>query len=262
MNCKICGNNSKPYAKARIIDKYNIEYFRCSRCGFVQTEEPYWLEECYREVINRTDIGYVNRNVILSRVTAKVINHFFDKRARFLDYGSGYGLFVRLMRDSGYDFYWQDKFCDNIFAKGFEAERLSDKSFELATAFELFEHFVNPVQEIEKILMLTKNIFISTFLFPDNHPKPEEWWYYGLEHGQHVSLYSYESLEYIAHKYKLNLISNRKNLHILSSKKINPLSFKYINYYNAFITLRPVSRMKPLTDRDVETVMEMMKKEK
>jgi len=32
----------------------------------------------------------------------------------FLDYAAGYGLFVRLMRDAGYNFRWSDLYCQNL----------------------------------------------------------------------------------------------------------------------------------------------------
>ena len=35
---------SKTYAK---ILKKDIAYFDCDQCGYVQTEEPFWLEEAY-----------------------------------------------------------------------------------------------------------------------------------------------------------------------------------------------------------------------
>jgi 2-polyprenyl-3-methyl-5-hydroxy-6-metoxy-1,4-benzoquinol methylase len=257
MLCKICEAESAFFSDSIILNKYKIKYFKCGNCGFVQTEEPYWLEEAYSEVINRSDVGYVNRNLILSKVTRKIINRFFDRNCKYLDFGGGYGLFVRMMRDLGYDFYRQDKYCENIFANDFEAAESDSNKYELITAFELFEHLLHPIEETEKILSYGKNIFISTFLFPENTPKPKEWWYYGLEHGQHISLYSYKTFKYIASKYKLNFISNRKNLHILSEKKINPLIFKYINYYNAFITLKPFTRKKSLVDADFEMVKKL-----
>jgi len=36
----------------------------------------------------------------------------------FLDYAAGYGLFVRLMRDAGYNFRWSDLYCQNLFVRG------------------------------------------------------------------------------------------------------------------------------------------------
>ena len=261
MNCKICGSISDFFADGKILNKYNIKYFKCKKCDFIQSEEPYWLDESYKEVINRSDIGYVNRNLILSKITAKIIDRFFQKDAKFIDYGGGYGLFVRLMRDSGFDFYHYDKLCENIFAKDFEAEKQNNQRFELATSIELFEHFLNPIEEFENILKYSGNIFISTFLIPENYPKPGEWWYYGLEHGQHISIFSLKAFEFIARKYKLNFISNKKNLHILSEKKINPLIFRFINYYNALITLKPLSRKKSLTDFDFEKIIKLQQGE-
>ena len=49
--CKICDSNSHYFATAKVLQKYNVDYFQCSNCGFVQTEEPYWLDEAYSEAI-------------------------------------------------------------------------------------------------------------------------------------------------------------------------------------------------------------------
>ncbi len=40
----------------------------------------------------------------------------------FLDYAGGYGVFTRLMRDIGFDFYWHDPYTQNLFANGFEKD--------------------------------------------------------------------------------------------------------------------------------------------
>lgn len=53
-----------------------------------------------------------------------------------------------MMRDLGFDFYWDDKYTQNIFANGFEYS--DDKNYEVLTSFESFEHFVNPLSEIKK----------------------------------------------------------------------------------------------------------------
>ena len=70
---------------------------------------------------------------------------FFDPKAKFLDYGGGYGMLVRLMRNYGFDFYYFDKYCQNLFANGFDLKDSACSRFELLTAFELFEHFSEPV---------------------------------------------------------------------------------------------------------------------
>ncbi|HEY5124323.1 MAG TPA: class I SAM-dependent methyltransferase [Ignavibacteria bacterium] len=259
MICKICNSESAFFSEGEILNKYKIKYYKCDECGFVQTEEPYWLKEAYTEVINKSDIGYAGRNLVLSKVTKLIINLFLSKSGKFLDYGAGYGLFVRLMRDSGYDFYWQDNYCENIFANGFAIEDSGTENFELVTGFELFEHFLNPVEEIEKILKYSKNVLVSTFLFPAGNPKPGEWWYYGLEHGQHISLYSYDTMKFLAKKYGLNLYTNKKNLHLFTERKLNSLMFRYISLKNIYLSLRAFPKKTSLHDSDYKHILEKLK---
>ena len=88
-----------------------------------------------------------------------LIHFFFDAKARFIDYGGGYGPFVRRMRDLGYNFYWTDRYCQNLFAKGFVADARFSRKFELLTAVEVFEHLVDPWEEIQAMARLCDNIF-------------------------------------------------------------------------------------------------------
>lgn len=257
MICKICSSNSEPFSRTEILNKYSIQYFKCPDCGFIQTEEPYWLEESYSEVINRSDIGLLARNIELSKTTKAIIKFLFDKKNKFLDYGAGYGVFVRLMRDFGFDFYWLDKYSDNLFSKDFEAKH-SDR-FEMLTAFEVFEHLAQPCEEVENMLMYSDNILFSTFLIPSNNPKPEEWWYYALDHGQHIALYSRKSLEVLAKKFNMNFYTNGKNLHLFSKKKKSNFIFKVISFPYVSGLLNPFLKMKSLHDSDYNFVLKKIK---
>ena len=84
----------------------------------------------------------------------------------------------------------------------------------------MFEHFIDPLEELEKMLLISKNILLTTILLPDPVPEIKNWWYYGTEHGQHISFYSKKTLEFLAKKYNLNLYTNGINLHLLTDKKI------------------------------------------
>jgi len=84
------------------------------------------------------------------------------------------------------------------------------------------------------MLKISQNILFSTELCGSVPPKPNEWGYYGLGHGQHISFYNLTTLQYIANKYKLNLYSNGKTLHLLTGKKLNSFLFKYILKFNRF----------------------------
>src|SRR5689334_2488351 len=98
MKCKICGNQTESFTKAVVMRKHEAQYFACPACEFIQTEEPFWLKEAYAAPINRSDFGYVSRNLYLAKMTQSIIVSFFDPGSRFIDYGGGYGLFVRLLR--------------------------------------------------------------------------------------------------------------------------------------------------------------------
>lgn len=231
MNCKICSSNSDYFANGKILCKYEIKYFKCRNCGFIQTEDPYWLNEAYTEAINKSDVGLVGRNLFLSNISKAVICAFFKVDEKFIDYGGGYGLYVRLMRDQGFDFYHYDKHCKNLFAVDFEAGK--NNQYELLTAFEVFEHLVNPIDELEKMNLFSKNMLFTTELIPSRIPNPDEWWYYGLDHGQHVSFYTEKSLSIIAKKLSLNLYSNGKSFHLLTSLEIPSLLFKVLSRHKA-----------------------------
>jgi len=220
LKCKICEADSHHLAPGKVMGKYDVDYFQCSNCGFVQTEEPYWLDEAYSQPIASSDVGLAFRNLSFSQITQNLLFNFFNHQAIFLDYGGGYGLFVRLMRDAGFDFYWLDKFCQNIFAQGFEIGATANNQFELVTAFEVFEHLVHPIYELENLLKISRNILLSTELLPERNPKPDEWWYYVLHEGQHVSLYTAKSLSILAAKFNLNFYSNGSSLHLLTEKEL------------------------------------------
>src|SRR5689334_12420606 len=114
MRCKVCSEITDFFAQGVILGKHTVAYYRCKSCGFIQTEEPYWLEEAYSSPITSSDVGLVRRNSQVAAVAKVLISLFFDSNGRFVDYAGGYGLFVRQMRDSGFDFLWKDKYCRNI----------------------------------------------------------------------------------------------------------------------------------------------------
>ncbi|MDR6762531.1 hypothetical protein J2Y38_002742 [Flavobacterium sp. 2755] len=222
MNCKICKSNSEKIFSGKILNKYEIDYFKCQNCGFIQTEEPFWLQESYSSVIAMTDIGLVARNLSFQNITTWIIKNYFNYKAKFIDFAGGYGLFVRLMRDRGLDFYRQDFYCENYFAQYFDVtdQNNADK-YELLTAFEVFEHLVHPFEEIEKMFDYSDSIFFSTELQPQIEIKSiQDWRYFAKETGQHVAFYNIKSLEIIAEKLNCHFYSNGNNLHILTKKKL------------------------------------------
>lgn len=226
MICRICSSECSYLASARVLKQYDVGYFRCPNCKFTQTETPYWLAEAYSEPIGKMDIGLIQRNIGLSEVTAFIISYFFDSESSFLDYGGGNGMFVRMMRDKGYNYFGFDKYCQNAFAAGFEAD-LTNR-YEVATAFEVFEHLADPVFEIEQLCNLSDNILFSTMLLPAHDPLPDQWWYFALHGGQHISIYSKESLEALSRILNYKFISFDSNLHLFTKKELPIRTMKHL----------------------------------
>lgn len=247
--CKICGSKSNKIFNTKILSKYDVSYFKCSSCYFIQTEEPYWIEEAYNSAITKQDIGLLSRNNYFVNLVSVLINFFFEKKKTFLDYGGGYGIFVRLMRDNGFDFYRYDTYCENIFASGFDDNQKSD--YELLTSFEVFEHLVDPIQEIDLMLKKSESVFFSTEIQPKSITNVNDWWYFMPWTGQHISLYSIESLKFIANKKGLNFYTNGKTFHLFTKKKISKILFKIMTkrmFFNFITLLSKPNRMLLNTD--------------
>jgi len=251
--CKICGEQTQKIFQAQILYKYNVSYYQCIHCRFGQTEDPYWLEDAYKSSMNISDTGVMHRCYTMSKVVTSLLFFYFGSKGKYLDYAGGYGAFTRRMRDIGFDFYWHDPYTPNVIARGFEGSL--DQKYDAVTTFESFEHFENPQTEIDKILALTDTIILTTDTFPYEAPPHKDWWYYGSEHGQHLSFYTKKTFEYIAAQKGLFYI-NTKNVHVLTRKKPSflgklffSLPFKkhllYFGYYFAFpfLTSKSMSDM-------------------
>jgi hypothetical protein len=219
--CKICKHTAKVNQHIVVRHKYNASLYKCDVCGFVFFEDPEWLAEAYAEPIQQSDTGYIARNLWARDHVIRVLEkNEFNPEHQFLDYGAGYGMFVRLRRDCGYNFLWFDKYCGNLFSRGFEAPCALQGKYAAVTAFEVLEHMVDPLPEIEAICASTEVFICSTQLIPRMTPRAEDWWYYGFaEHGQHVSFYSEDTLGFIAKRLGMRLYLWDR-IHVLSKREL------------------------------------------
>lgn len=171
-----------------------------------------------------------------------------------VDFGGGTGLLVRLLRDAGIEALWQDEYCENLFARGFEWDHHAKPT--LLSSFEVFEHLPNPMEQISAMLTLCPNLLFSTELLPcpiPPHQGKEAWWYYGFAHGQHISFYARETLAYIARQQGVFLVSHN-GLHLFSQRKISPFVFATLvrlAHRGAFWILKRLLGSKTLSDHQL-----------
>lgn len=228
-------------------------YRRCPACEFIHVANPFWLEDAYNNPLASSDVGGVDRNLHFARILRAVIEGFFDHRSQFVDYGGGVGLLTRLMRDAGYDFFWHDSHCQNVYAEGFQADLNAVGRYELLTAMEVFEHLKDPLPAVEKMTAIAENLLIMTHLVRDPPPRPGEWWYYGPDHGQHVSFFSSKTFMLIAQKYRLYYVTNGLNLHLLSARPVSFVKFKFLTWYPLAVLYGAFWRRTSLLPEDFNT---------
>ncbi len=220
--CRVCSSGvGKPIFTGAIFEN-TVNYFECAVCGYVQTQSPFWLEKAYSSAINNCDTGIMSRNQSNVGVILATLSIIKKLDETVVDYAGGYGILVRLLRDRGIEALWSDPYCQNLLAVGFE---YANEKSELVTAFEAFEHFVDPVIEAEKLFSIAPNLLISTNLIASPTPQPEKWWYYGLDHGQHIGFFRVKTLKFIAEKFNKYLLTDGVSYHLFSNKPINSVEW-------------------------------------
>jgi len=218
VRCAVCNSEMKFSFSETILGKYDVSYFHCRDCGFLRTEDPYWLDEAYAKAISAADTGLLERNLAISAKLAVILYLCFDARSAFVDVAGGYGTLTRLMRDIGFDFYWEDKYCENLLAIGFEADK-AGPSIRALTAFEVLEHVPDPLDFVPSLMrrFSTRNMIFSTETYRGPSPPDNRWWYYAFRTGQHIAFYRRETLQKVAQRLNLNFFSVG-GIHVLSEQ--------------------------------------------
>ena len=208
---------------AVVMSRFEAEFDYCTNCGFLCARNPHWLAEAYSTAIASTDTGLVMRNNTIARKLASVLFGVLGERGqgRYADVAGGYGMLTRIMRDYGFDFYWSDKYCDNLMARGFEYLPEIGPCHAI-TAVEIMEHLEDPVAFIREALRQTQasTFIFTTELFSGLPPDPEQWWYYSFETGQHIAFFQRRTLEVLAQKLGLSFAS-WGGVHVFSKHPIN-----------------------------------------
>ena len=256
-SCRVCGSPVENIFTAQVRRRHEAVYQRCGDCGFVQIENPHWLDEAYRDPMASSDTGAVARCLDLANVVSILIFFLFDRRARHLDFAGGYGLFTRRMRDIGFDYLHTDRYARNLLAQGFD-DHPALGPMNVVTSFESLEHFVDPPAELEAILARTRTFIFTTEVLPEPVPSPGAWYYYGVHHGQHVAFYTPESLHRLAGRFGLRYYC-APPVHIFTDKPLRPVLLGLLIRLRRFGL--PLLVRRCMTSRTVSDSIELARRE-
>ena len=89
--CRCCGADATRFAESKVLG-HTTGYYRCAACGYVQTGDPHWLKEAYREPINAEDTGIMARNRKNVGCVVATLWALEKPRGLVLDEAGGYGV--------------------------------------------------------------------------------------------------------------------------------------------------------------------------
>lgn len=261
MYCNICSNSTDEIFEALYLGKYRSRVYFCRACGYISVPDAHWLDEAYTSPIADMDTGLVSRNVHRSEQLASMLWFVLrgSRSQRYVDLAGGYGLLTRLMRDFGFNFYWSDKYANNLFARGFEA--VEGDIFDGATALEVAEHLADPIEFFKQALDIGNGLVIFTTLTFEGAPPPTYWWYYSFETGQHISFYRTSTLIRLSAEIGAHFYSS-SGLHIYSRRPLSGAALAFFGSSRMSRILSPVIRrlMNSKTQEDFWAMRERVRR--
>ncbi len=194
MICTLCDS--------KLTNKKDEYYYECDTCKAIVKDKTYYLpadQEKTRYEAHNNDINDVRYQKFTSPITNYVIKEFSPKH-KGLDFGSGTGPVISsMLLKEGYNIVQYDPF----FAPN---KNVLKNTYDYIVSCEVFEHFYNPKTEIDKLIRLLNNngaLLIMTMLYND-YIDFNSWFY--RKDPTHVFIYRKETIEYIAHRNKLEII--------------------------------------------------------
>lgn len=246
--CKVCGcDRVRPLFSTTVLGAHHATVVECLSCGFQYFPNAQeWIQEAYSSPIASTDTGIVARCLNLHKIISSFLS-FNYKRGSILDWGSGSGLLLRLLRDSGHECLGFEPYTTPVLAAGYtftdDQAVLQKAPFRAIIAVEVLEHLTDPREFMASVLAMTDTLIFTTELLNGNKVG-KAWWYYSVETGQHIGFYTINSLERLAYDYGCFYYTcGNPAIHIFTRNPSDIKAFRLIAGSKRAMLLYPLSRL-------------------
>lgn len=229
INCEICGSESSFFITK---NKHNL--YKCVSCKLIfvspmPTNTEYIYGKTYFKGHDKK-FGYVEydrdkqamKSVFLKYL--QIIDKYLGgKRGNLLDIGSATGFFMKLAKDFG----WSAEGIDispwasligkkeglRIHRGSLEAGTFSEKHFDVATLFDVFEHFIFPRNMLKNVNLILKKGGLLVINTPDSN----SYWarilgryWQALVPPEHLYLFNQNNIKILLEEYGFQVLEVRK----------------------------------------------------
>ncbi len=208
MDCKVCGSSG-----LELLDSQD-KYYHCNQCEVIfsapeEIVDPDEEKERYEgHDNNHQNQGYVKMfKDFIDEVIVPYIN--LGEVNDVLEFGCGPGpVLADLLEDKNLnvDLYDPYFFPEKVFV---------DQKYDLITSTEVFEHFSDPIKEMELLIShLEEGAYLA--VMTSFHPGPEnfeDWWY--KWDPTHIVFYNQKTFSKIASDFDLEIIYTDQKKYIL-----------------------------------------------
>jgi len=261
-DCPICHSQVRLFSDFLIQGKSEGRYLSCISCQFIYADNPVWLEGSFTDALNSLDIGSLDRCIIVADFVEVLLKSFGEDKPKVLDWGGGYGLLTRLLRDRGVDCAHYDPYVEPLFAKNIDIN-VGDQ-FDLVIMSEVMLHMTDPLDTLSELLKISKRIMFTAVIAPlDVTP---EWWYFMPDTGQHVTIFSEASIFELGVALEASVLSDKSFFHLVSksrpkfttrllfTKRFIPFGFSAC-FYLLHQVKRAIGKNQSLLQEDQEELM-------
>ena len=219
--CRLCGGETANIFTETVLGKHRVAYARCAHCGSIQTANPHWLKEAYGSPLAAVDTDAARR-AVENRIRVALFRRLFARKAaRVLDFGGGFGLLCRLLRDWSIDCRFLDRYAGKGFADPYRVDAFETGAYDMILGFEVLEHLPDPAGELGELFGAgAEHLMFSTELAPD--PASPDWPYFAFDEGQHIFFYTKAAMRHLAERHGYQY-RNFGDVHCFSRRRLGPV---------------------------------------